>query len=174
VYRGMKRITLAVVAVLLAVPALAQAKAGIEFDQASDSYKAGERQTFTAMVMNEPSNPMGGEPEPIVGVRPLVTFRNAQTGELLRVRTGRTNSEGIARGAVTFPGAGSWTAVLSATRLRFGGPSFEITVAPARAAAAPPADRDGFPAWVLSLPAALLAALAIWHVRRVRPAGRAA
>ena len=176
----MKRITLTVVAVLLAVPALAHAKAGIEFDNAIESEKPGDRQNFTAMVMHEPTDPMGGEPQPVAGVRPLVTFRNDHTGKVIRVRTSRTNGEGIARGSVTFPDHGPWTTTLSVNGKPFGdaihGQTFELgpphlrivgTMEPP--ADPPPAHRDGgggLPAWLLTLPAAGLAALGIWFARR--------
>lgn len=173
----MKRITLTVVAVLLAVPAGAQAKAGIEFDNAIETQKPGDSQSFSAIVINEPSDPMGGEPKPVVGVRPLVAFHNETTGKVIRVRASRTNSEGFGSGSVTFPDAGPWTATLYVGGKRFGGEqqwqTFSLTRAPAAPAAAAPAPRTpadpddgGLPTWLLSFPAAALAALGIRRLRR--------
>ncbi|HEX6712426.1 MAG TPA: hypothetical protein VF066_03535 [Thermoleophilaceae bacterium] len=168
----MNRITLTVVAVLLAVPALAQAKAGIEFDNAIETQKPGDRQSFTAIVMNEPTDPMGGEPKPVVGVRPLVTFRNERTGKLMHVRTDPTNAEGLAPGSVTFPDRGPWTATLSVGGRPFEahGEPFQLAppaTGPAATASQPAAhDGGGFPTWLLSFPAAGLAALGIWRLRR--------
>jgi hypothetical protein len=180
VYRGMRRITLTVVAVLLAVPAIAHAKVGIEFDNAIETEKPGDRQNFSVMVMNEPTDPMGGEPQPIVGVHPLVTFRNEKTGKVIRVRATRTNSEGIARGTVVLPDRGPWTASVKAGDRVFSEPgaqTFEIGLPteakvietiPPPPDPAPASDDDGggFPAWLLSFPAAGLVALGIWRLRR--------
>jgi hypothetical protein len=180
VYQGMNRVTLAVVAVLLAIPAVAQAKAGIEFDKAIETQKPGDRQTFTAMVMHEPSDPMGGEPQPVVGVRPLITFRNERTGEVIRVRTTRTDQEGIASGSVTLPDRGPWKATLVAGGKSFSdehGQVFEVgppTEAKVVGTMEPPPDPQpadkgdggGFPAWLLSFPAAGLVAFGIWRLRR--------
>jgi hypothetical protein len=176
----MNKITLTVVAVLLAVPAVAQAKAGIEFDNAIETQQPGDRQNFTAMVMHEPSDPMGGEPQPVAGVRPLITFKNQRTGEVVRVRATRTNHEGSASGSVTLPDRGPWQATLVAGGESFSdahgqvfevGPPTEAKVVgtmepPADAAPADTGGDGGFPLWVLSFPAAGLAALGIWRLRR--------
>jgi hypothetical protein len=167
----MNRVTLAVVTVLLAVPAAAGAKAGIEWGGAIETQKAGDRQNFSAIVMNEPSDPMGGAPTPIEGVRPLVTFRNTNTGEVIRVRTTTTSRNGESTGSVVFPNRGPWTADLSVNGKSFGpGDDRGFRLAPAATApSTPPAQDpggDGFPAWLLTLPAAALAALGIWFVRR--------
>jgi hypothetical protein len=179
VYQGMKRITLAVVVVLLAVPALAHAKAGIEFDNAIETANPNDRQSFNVLVMNEPTDPMGGEPQPITGAQPLVTFRNEETGKVIRVRASRTNSEGVARGAVTFNDDGPWATTLTVKGkpLAIHGQTFSVgpprevnvvgTMEPPPDPPATPADDGGsFPAWLLTLPAAGLAALAIWRYRR--------
>jgi hypothetical protein len=173
----MRRITLAVVAVLLAVPALAHAKVGIEFDNAIEAQQPGDRQNFSAMVMSEPNDPMGGEPQPISGVHPLVTFRDEASGKVIRVRATRTNSEGIARGSVVLPDRGPWTTTVSVGGRAFdegrGGQAFQLappTAANVGATTKPPADDDdggaGFPAWLLSFPAAGLLALGVWRLRR--------
>jgi hypothetical protein len=176
----MNRVTLAVVAVLLAIPAVAQAKAGIEFDKAIETQKPGDRQTFAAMVIHEPTDPNGGTPRPVVGVRPLVTFTNERTGAVMRVRTSRTDLDGSATGRVTFPDRGPWTASLSVGGHTFepgGRQTFEVgppTEAKVVGTMEPtpdpqPADKGdggGFPAWLLSLPAAGLIALGVWRLRR--------
>jgi hypothetical protein len=166
----MNRVTLAVVAVLLAVPAAAGAKAGIEFSGAIETQKAGDRQNFSAIVMNEPADPTGGAPTPIEGVRPLVTFRNTKTGELIRVRTTTTNRNGESTGSVVFPDRGPWTADLSVNGKSFGpGDDRGFQLQPAAGPSTPPAQDsggDGFPTWLLTLPAAALAALGVWFVRR--------
>src|SRR3954451_12413554 len=98
----MNKVTLAVVAVLLAVPAVAQAKAGIEFDTATTSMKPGDQQTFIAFVHGS-----GG------GGQPMVAFKNDSTGQVMRVRTTLLDRNGMARGTVVFPDYGPWTATLS-------------------------------------------------------------
>ena len=124
--------------------------------------------------MSDPSDPTGGEPKPFAGVRPLVTFHNQTTGEVIRVRTSPTNDAGSGLGTVTFPDRGPWTATLTV-----GGKPFEAhgeafpVGPPASAAATPPAtsqpaahDDGGFPLWLLSFPAAGLAALGLRRLRR--------
>jgi hypothetical protein len=152
----MNRVTLAVVAVLLAVPAAAQAKAGIEFPTEP---QAKTEQTFTAFIHGS-----GG------GGTPTVTFRNRSTGQVLRVRTAPLDRNGQAMGTVVLPDRGPWTATLSLNGKVVSagdGQGFGATAPPAQA---PPAKTDdgggGFPAWLLSIPAALLAALGIRHLRR--------
>ena len=174
-YTGMKRVTLTIVAVLLAVPALAHAKVGLEFDRNIEQQQPGESQTFSVMVMNEPADPMGGRPEAIAGVRPLVTFRNDATGQVIRVRASETDSEGIATGHATFPAAGPWSAMLSVAGHVLGGSDrfhgFTLAAPPAaKPAAAPPrrsaSGSSGFPGWLLSFPAAAIFALGVWWLRR--------
>jgi hypothetical protein len=162
VYRDMNRVTLAVVAVLLAVPAVAQAKAGIEFDQNIEAQQPGDRQNFSVFVHGSNGGP------------PMASFRNTRTGEVIDVRTVRTNGEGNARGSVIFPNRGPWTATLlvgsrPVTELIHGS-AFELAPAAPKPAATPPppppSDDSGFPLWLLTLPAAGLAALGIWLTRR--------
>lgn len=150
-YRGMKKVTLAVVAVLLAVPAGAYAKAGIEFPQEPQSQT---RQDFSAFVHGSSG-----------GARPLVTFRNQTTREVIRVRTSPMNRNGVASGSVTFPDTGPWTATLSVNGKvvsRGDGIGFQATAPPAK----PDPPTGGFPFWLLTLPAAGLAAFGIWRFRR--------
>ena len=100
---------------LLAVPATAAAKVGVEFQQDPQTAKPGEQQDFNVMVISEPRTP-GGEPAPIVGRRPLVTFTNVKTGEVVRVRSGVTNSNGIGAASVTFPSRGEWKFAITGVR----------------------------------------------------------
>lgn len=169
----MRRVTLTVVAVLLAVPAVAQAKAGIEFNSAIEQQQPGSRQDFSAIAMREPADPMGGAPTPIVGAQPLVSFRNASTGQVIRVRTSPTNRNGVGFGSVTFPDRGPWTASMTVGRKRFAMHETSFSLRPAAQPAAPAATRhdddgggSGLAAWLLSFPAAGLAAFAIWFLRR--------
>jgi hypothetical protein len=165
--------------VLLAVPALAHAKAGVEFTGAIEQQQPGSRQDFTAIAMREPSDPMGGAPTPIVGAQPLVTFQNTRTGQVLRVRTSPTNRNGVGFGSVTFPDRGPWTASMAVGGKPFAmhATSFELQ-APAQPAAPAAARRDdaggngGFPAWLLPFPAAGLVAFTLWFLwRRPREVG---
>ena len=159
-YPGMKRLTLTVVAVLLAVPALAQAKSGIEFDRNIEFQQPGSQQTFSVFIHGS-----GG------GAPPTVSFRNTRTGKVIEARTVRTD-EMNSRGSVTFPDSGPWSATLSIGGRSLGDPmigsEFKLAAAPAKPAAAPtpPSGDDGFPLWLLTLPVAGLAALAIWLTRR--------
>jgi hypothetical protein len=169
----MRKVTLTVVAVLLAVPAFAQAKAGIEFTGAIEQQQPGSRQDFSAIAMREPPDPAAGAPSPIVGAQPLVTFQNTKTGQVIRVRTSPTNRNGVGFGSVTFPNRGPWTASMAV-----GGKPFAMHASSfSLQAAAPPASGPaavrhdnggggGFPAWPLSIPAAGLAAFAFWFLRR--------
>ena len=161
----MKRVTLTVVAVLLAVPALAQAKTGIEFSSDIQQQQPGEKQTFYAVLVDESGDP----PKPAAGVRPLVTFTNEKTGQTIRVRTAATDEEGLGRASVSFPDSGPWTAAITVNGRPFGAAdqmgTFELL--PAKRSVAPaPSDGGGPPPWLLSLPIAGLAALGIWWLRR--------
>jgi MYXO-CTERM domain-containing protein len=91
-------------AVCLAVPAAASAKGGVIFDRYPDVQKVGSAMKFTVMTFRNRE-----------GVRPLVTFRNSKTGQVVRVRTGPTDLNGIAYGSVRLPSTGPWqTAVQGA------------------------------------------------------------
>ncbi|HEX4734577.1 MAG TPA: hypothetical protein VH247_09210 [Thermoleophilaceae bacterium] len=155
----MNRVTLAVVAVLLAVPAVAQAKAGIEFPTEP---QAKTEQSFTAFIHGS-----GG------GGTPDVTFRNQSTGQVLHVRTSPLNRNGVASGTVVFPDRGPWTATLSLNGKVVSPPGdgqgFAAVLPPAPPAQTPPVasdSDDGPPAWLLTIPAALIAAFGIWYLRR--------
>ena len=154
----MNRVTLAVVAVLLAVPAVAQAKAGVEFPTEPQTKK---EQTFTAFIHGSRG---GGTPD--------VTFRNRSTGQVLHVRTSPLDRNGQAIGTVVLPDRGPWTATLSLNGKvvsRDDGQGFDAIAAPAAPAQTPPpaSDADGGPpAWLLTIPGALIAAFGIWYLRR--------
>lgn len=104
----MRRINLILVLVLLAVPATASAKVGVELQKDPQALAPGEETDMNVMIMREPRKP-GGDPTPIAGRSPLVTFRNAKTGEVVRVRSSKTNHEGIGTATVAFPSRGEWT-----------------------------------------------------------------
>jgi hypothetical protein len=163
VYPGMNRVTLAVVAVLLAVPAVAQAKAGIEFPTAPEAKK---EQTFTAFIHG-----LGG------GGTPLATFRSQSTGRVIRVATSPLNRNGVATGTVAFPDRGPWTATLSLNGKvvsSVDGQGFAVAPAPPASPGAhsQPDGGGGLPAWLLTIPAGLLAALGIGYLlRRPRELG---
>ena len=152
----MNRATIAVIAVLLlAVPALAQAKAGVEFPTEPHSK---QEQTFTVFIHGA-----GG------GGTPLTTFRNQSTGQVLRVRSAPLNRNGESMGNVVFPDSGPWTATVSLNGKvvsRGDGPGFAATTPPAPVPPATGHSDGGPPAWLLTVPAALLAAFGIWVVRR--------
>jgi hypothetical protein len=174
----MKRIFLTAMAVLLVVPAIAQGKSGIEFSSDPATQKAGDAQQFKVILFKEPADPMSGAPSPISGVSPLVTFRNETTGRVIRVRSHETNSEGLADGRVVFPDEGPWVTTMSVGGHQLRGsesPPFTVgtrvsgaaTVTPAAHGA--PSDGGAPPYWLLALPAAALAAAALWLVRHRRP-----
>ena len=165
-YQSMKRITLTVVAVLLAVPALAHAKAGVEFDRDIAAQKPGDQLSFTAFVHGSSGGP------------PTVSSHNTRTGKVIHVKTvGTSNPE--SRGSVRLPDRGPWTVTMSVNGRSvadvihgqgfvLGPPKLRVmgTMEPP---ADPPAASNGdtgFPFWLLTLPAAGLAALGIWFVRR--------
>jgi hypothetical protein len=106
----MKKIALALAATLLAVPALANAKTGVEFDQYPDSAKPGEKINFTVMAL--PEGPSAGGPSRFEGRHPLVTFRS-RSGRVVRVRASAADLSGIAYGEVAFPDRGPWTTEMS-------------------------------------------------------------
>ena len=103
VYQGMKRVTLTVVAVLLAAPVSAHAKGGVIFDRYPDVQDVGSAMTFTVMTM-----------PPREGARPLVSFSNPKTGEVVRVRATRSDLNGIAHGTVRLPSHGPWDTLITA------------------------------------------------------------
>lgn len=91
----------ALVACLLA-PAVASAKGGVIFDRYPDVQKVGSPMKFTVMTFRNRE-----------GVHPLVTFRNAKTGQVVRVRTGPTDLNGIAYGSVRLPSTGPWGSAIA-------------------------------------------------------------
>jgi hypothetical protein len=107
----MRRITLTVVAILLAVPAAAAAKVGVEFTKDPATAKPGEAIPINIMIMGESKDPMAGDMAPIVGARPLATFRS-ESGKVVRVRGAKSNENGISAATVTFPDKGPWTGTL--------------------------------------------------------------
>ena len=111
----MRRLNLILVLVLLGVPAAAPAKVGVDTEKDPQALAPGEETGLMVMVMRDPGDPMG-EPAPIVGVRPLVSFRNEKTGEVVRVRAGRTGRDGTARATVAFPSRGEWQVGISGVR----------------------------------------------------------
>src|SRR3954452_22973637 len=100
----MRTATVLTIAALLALPAAAQAKGGIEFQGYPDTKALGEKINFTVIAMQDPRGPTG-EPKAIVGKQPLVTFRS-KSGRVVRVRAGKTDLNGIAYGSVAFPDKG--------------------------------------------------------------------
>jgi hypothetical protein len=172
----MKRIALAVTAGLLAVPALAQAKNGVEFERLPDTAKLGQKIKLTVMVMPDgPSSANGGRR--FEGRHPLVTFRSS-SGRVVRVRMGPADLNGIAYGAVAFPDHGPWSTELSVGNvlrmpaehsepIRVGvGLTQTIPAADASRPRTVAPEPSGFPwAWVLSL-GAIGSALLVLLMRR--------
>jgi hypothetical protein len=187
VYRDMQRTTLIIVSVLLAVPALAHAKGGLEFSQDPVSSEPGRPIAFTVMGYRDPP-PNGGMGHPVSGTRPLVTFRST-SGRVVRVRAGVTNADGISRGTVTFPDAGPWTTQIDMRGLHLppdrsepitigpgSGPNVSplvISTPPRTVNPKPEAPGGEFPwVWILS-GASILAALVVAGMRRRRHWGTA-
>ncbi|MEA2492911.1 MAG: hypothetical protein QOJ29_822 [Thermoleophilaceae bacterium] len=137
----MRRALASIVALGLLVPAVAAAKGGVIFDRYPDVQSVGAPMKFTVMIFRE-------------GARPVVTFRNKTTGELVRVRTTRTDLNGIAHGSVRLPSKGPWTQEITvAGRSVMPGDSepFRVGVGLTETILSPAA-RDAFPwLWVLSL-----------------------
>ncbi len=171
----MRQATVLTIGLLLALPAAAQAKGGIEFQGYPDTAKTGEKIDFTVMAMKDPQGPTGG-PTAIVGKHPLVTFRS-KSGRIVRVRASRTDLNGIAYGSVAFPDKGPWSTEMRAGDLWIGpemsepihvGIGLTQTTPAAKAPASPASDGADSPApwiWILSL-AAIGSAAAVFVVRR--------
>jgi hypothetical protein len=176
---GMRRTTLLIASVLLAVPAVAHAKVGVIFDQYPETVKVGAPIGFTVMASRDLPAADGGT-RPLRGAHPLVTFRS-RSGRVIRVRTKRTDLNGIGHGRVSFTDKGPWTSEVNARSLHGGSgrsepfevgigltqtiPSADETAAAAAARDAP-ASHAGFPwVWVLS-GTSILAALAVAGMRR--------
>src|SRR4051794_38479662 len=171
----MRKATLFITSLLLVVPAVAEAKGGVEFDTYPDEAKVGQQINFTVLAISEPRGPNGGEPRPIVGAHPLVTFRS-ESGRVVRVRARRTNLNGMGYGSVAFPDQGPWTTEIRAASLHIPAENSEpihvgigLTQTTPPAKAADPiraADTKSFPwAWVLSL-ASIGSALLVLTMRR--------
>src|SRR3954452_9460693 len=172
----MRRATVLTISAVLALPAVALAKGGVEFDSYPDSADLGQQIHFTIMAMQDPRGPTG-QPKAIVGKHPLVTFRS-KSGAVIRVRGTKTDLNGIAYGSVAFTDHGPWSTEMRAGDLyippeysepiRVGIGLTQTTPAadpsPKPAAAAP--ERTEFPwAWVLSL-GAIGSALLVFTLRR--------
>jgi hypothetical protein len=161
----MRRATLIITSLLLAVPAAAQAKAGVEFQTYPEKEKVGSPIKFTVMAFREPPSSgrgSGRAPHPVVGAHPLITFRS-KSGAVIRVRASKTDLNGTGYGTVRFTDKGPWTTEMHVRGVHIGSemsspihvgtgltqliPSADST----RPKAASP-DAGGFPwVWVLSL-----------------------
>jgi hypothetical protein len=175
----MRRTTLLIASVLLAVPAMAHAKVGVVLDGYPETAKVGTPVGFTVMAVRD-SPTAGGGSRPLEGARPLVTFRS-NSGRVIRVRATRTDLNGIGYGKVTFTDNGPWTSEMNA-RSPHGGDErsepFDVGIgltqtipsadeeAAARNRATAPTPDGGFPwVWVLSI-ASVASALSVAGVRR--------
>ena len=181
VYTDMRRTTLLIASLLLAVPTLAHAKAGVEFDRDPETTPVGKSIGFTVIAFREPRDPNAGEPRPVVGAHPLVTFRS-ESGRVIRVRASETSTEGLAYGKVAFTDPGPWTTDMRLPGVHIGeefsqpinaGAGLTTTIpsanetaaAQARRAPATP-DGGGVPwIWILS-GATIAAALLVAGMRR--------
>jgi hypothetical protein len=162
---------------LLAAPALAQAKTGVIYQKDPEQAKVGEKIHFTVVVFREPRNP-NGQAGPVVGRRPLVTFRS-KSGRVIRVRSSRTDLNGNGYGDIAFTDKGPWTSTLRLSGVHmFSEPSVPLSVGIGLVQAIPAAnasheprtaassDTAGFPwLWVLSL-GAIGSALLVFVMRR--------
>jgi hypothetical protein len=173
----MRRATFLIISLLFAAPAAAHAKAGVEFDTYPENSKVGDSISFTVMAFRDPPS-SAGQPRPVVGAHPLVTFRSA-SGRVIRVRAGETNREGIGYGKVTFTDKGPWRTEMHIRGVHIGdefsapihvGTGLTQTI-PAADSQQPkpvsaPDDTSGFPwVWVLSL-ASIASALLVLVMRR--------
>jgi MYXO-CTERM domain-containing protein len=111
-----KRALVLALALCLLVPAGAGAKGGVIFDRYPDVQAVGSQMRFTVMLFDRRD------------VRPLVTFRNSKTGEVVRTRASRSDLNGIAYGKVAFPSTGPWATAISVN----GRPIFEGDAEPFR------------------------------------------
>src|SRR5215210_7866714 len=100
----MHKATLLIISLLLAAPAIAHAKSGVEFETYPEETEVGTPIAFTVMAFRDP-HASGGEGHPVVGVHPLVTFQS-NSGRVIRVRASRTDRFGVAHGEVTFTDKG--------------------------------------------------------------------
>jgi hypothetical protein len=174
----MRRTTLLIASVLLAVPAVAHAKMGVIFDQYPETAKVGAPIAFTVMAVRDTPAADGGT-RPLRGAHPLVIFRS-KSGHIIRVRASKTDLNGIGYGKVAFTDKGPWTSEMNVRSPHGSERSepFEVgigltqtipsadEVAAARNRTTTPASDGGFPwVWVLSI-ASIVAALAVAGMRR--------
>jgi hypothetical protein len=111
-----RRALVLALALCLLAPAGASAKGGVIFDKFPDVQAVGSKMKFTVMLFNRQ------------GVRPLVTFRNPKTHEVVRTRASRSDLNGIAYGTVALPSHGPWMTTISLN----GRPVFEGDAEPFR------------------------------------------
>ena len=173
----MRKATLIITSLLLAAPAAAHAKGGVEFDTYPETSKVGDSIGFTVMAFRDPPSSEGA-PRPVVGAHPLVTFRS-QSGRVIRVRASKTDLNGIGYGKVTFTDRGPWSTEMNIRGVSVGsemsapihvGTGLTQTIPaadPQRSKPAPaPDDSGGVPwVWVLSL-ASIGSALLVLLMRR--------
>lgn len=88
-----------VLAACLAAPAGAGAKGGVIWDRYPDVHAVGSPMEFTVML---------NFGKTIEGVRPLITFRDQRSGQVVRVRGSRSDLNGISYGTVRLPAKGPW------------------------------------------------------------------
>jgi hypothetical protein len=169
----MKRITLTIVAILLAVPAGALAKTGISFKTDPATTEPGQKTSMQVIVFREPPN-SGGRAVPMApGRHPLVVFRS-ESGRVVRVRAGAFNRDGMADATVTFPDPGPWHSTIFIGRKTidtgedaqgFGVGTAVVKTLPAAPTQSAHAASGSFPwVWVLSI-AAIAAALLVLAAR---------
>jgi hypothetical protein len=175
----MRTVTVAIIAGLLAAPAAAVAKGGIEFDTYPENSSVGKPIHFSVLTYMDPPR-RGQSGHAIQGVRPLVVFRS-KSGRVVRVRATRTDLNGIAYGSVAFPDKGPWTSELRIRGVTFAGSepgAGSISVGTGLVQTIPGSERrppatspsasddGGFPwIWVLSL-ASIGSALLVFVMRR--------
>jgi hypothetical protein len=158
----MRKATLVIISMLLAAPAAAHAKAGVEFDTYPEETEVGTPVGFSVMAFRDPP-PSGGEGHPLVGAHPLVTFRS-NSGRVIRVRASRTDRYGVGRGEVTFTDKGPWQTEMDIPGVHIGsefsqpievGTGLTQTIPSAdstRPKSSAPASETEFPwVWVLTL-----------------------
>jgi hypothetical protein len=165
---------LALAACLLA-PATATAKGGVIFDRYPDVQAVGSPMKFTAMLMRDGGT---GPMQAIEGRRPLIAFRNATTGQVVRVRGSRSDLNGLSYGTVALPSKGPWeTDVSVGGRSILPGDSQPFRVGVGLTQTIPAADsarprsaeapqRESFPWLWIAAAAAIGSALVIVGMRR--------
>ena len=175
-----KPIVVAALAAALAVPSTAAAKGGVIWDRYPDVQRIGSQMRFTAMVMDAGGS---GPMRPIEGVRPLVSFRNSATGQVVRVRASRSDLNGLSYGSVALPARGPWDTKISVAGRKLApndSQPFRVGIGltqtiPAADAARPKAtdggrssaDDGGAPVWLwITSAAALGSALLVLVMRR--------